>query len=267
MRNLSKLIFILSVLGLFLSIYLSYTHFTNSETTFCLSGSGCDLINNSAFSKVFGIPIPIFGLIGYLIIAFISYRELNQKKLNYLYFLSLIGIAFSIYLTYLELFIIKAICSYCVISALIIVGIFISVLLTKKVDVTTPKNAYTSLLIILLVFGFSYFAHSDLLRNRQATKTVIDLAKHLTNTGSSMYGSYTCTHCETQKLLFGDAFQYINYIECNPAGENSKSELCLEKGIDAYPTWEINESIHVGAKSLKELAKLTGFKPKKQPEK
>ncbi len=63
--------------------------------------------------------------------------------------------------------------------------------------------------------------------------------------------------------MFSDAFKYINYVECNPGGKNPNIELCAEKGIERYPTWEINGQRYEGAKSLKELARLSGFKPAK----
>lgn len=265
-----RIIIVACLLGIITSIYLTYISFSNTETTFCLSGSGCDIVNQSPYSKLLGLPVSFWGLIGYCLIFLILVFYKEKKKWLIIYLLSLGGVAFSFYLTYLEIYVIEAICSYCVISAFLIFGIFITVLYSKQfkeINLKMGKLLLISTVIFVVVYGSSYMAHSGLRSSGPASQTVIDLAKHLTNTGSSMYGSYTCTHCKTQKLLFGDAFQYINYIECNPAGENSKSELCLEKGIDGYPTWEINESIHVGTKSLKELAKLTGFKPKKQPEK
>ncbi len=63
--------------------------------------------------------------------------------------------------------------------------------------------------------------------------------------------------------MFGDAFKYINYVECHPSGKNSNTQLCDRKGIDSYPTWEINGKLHQGAKSLRELARLSDFKPAK----
>jgi hypothetical protein len=52
-----------------------------------------------------------------------------------------------------------------------------------------------------------------------------------------MYGAYWCPHCTEQKELFEDSFQYINYVECDPKGENAQPEVCIEKDIKRYPTW------------------------------
>ena len=62
-------------------------------------------------------------------------------------------------------------------------------------------------------------------------------AKCLTDKGLIMYGAYWCPHCAEQKALFDDASQYINYVECDPKGENPQPDICLEKKVDRYPTW------------------------------
>jgi len=88
-----------------------------------------------------------------------------------------------------------------------------------------------------------------------------DLALHLSVSGAKMYGAYWCPHCATQKDLFGAAADQIPYIECDPAGENSQAPLCQQKGIAAYPTWEINGEFRQGVHPLGKLADLTEFPP------
>jgi len=51
MKKTDTLILIFSALGIIVSAYLSYTYFSSGETTFCLSGSGCDVVKESPFSK------------------------------------------------------------------------------------------------------------------------------------------------------------------------------------------------------------------------
>lgn len=83
------------------------------------------------------------------------------------------------------------------------------------------------------------------------------LAKHLTETGAVMYGAYWCGHCANQKALFGDAFKYIDYVECDPKGEDANPSLCAQKGIPGYPTWEIGGEFYSGEYSLEALAWLS----------
>ncbi len=68
-------------------------------------------------------------------------------------------------------------------------------------------------------------------------KTKIELAKCLTQKGWIMYGSYTCSACLAQKKLFGEAFEHIKEIECNPHAPNTEVEQCIEKKIRTTPTW------------------------------
>ena len=93
----------------------------------------------------------------------------------------------------------------------------------------------------------------------EETSFKIDLAEHLQATGAKMYGAYWCPHCENQKELFGKAVDRVPYVECAPDGENSQAQLCQEKQIQGYPTWEINGEFYVGGRPLEELARLSGF--------
>jgi glutaredoxin len=85
------------------------------------------------------------------------------------------------------------------------------------------------------------------------------LAQHLTETGSVMYGAYWCPHCADQKDMFGEAQDQLTYVECAADGENAQPQLCEEKGIRGYPTWEVGGQLHPGVKSLSDLATLSGY--------
>ncbi|NMF82882.1 hypothetical protein [Nodosilinea sp. P-1105] len=87
------------------------------------------------------------------------------------------------------------------------------------------------------------------------------LAQHLEETGSVMYGAYWCPHCADQKAAFGEASDQVPYVECAADGENAQPQLCADKGIQAFPTWEIDGEFIPGAKRLEDLAELSGFAP------
>lgn len=87
----------------------------------------------------------------------------------------------------------------------------------------------------------------------------LDLARHLTDSGAKMYGAYWCPHCQEQKKTFGDAFHEVDYVECDPGGENPRTQLCLDANIEAFPTWIIDGEHHLGVHSLQELATLSGY--------
>ena len=79
------------------------------------------------------------------------------------------------------------------------------------------------------------------------------LAKCLTEKEAKFYGASWCGHCKSQKELFGDSMQYIDYVECT-----EKQQTCTAAGIRAYPTWIINDKVHEGVQSLDKLKELTG---------
>jgi glutaredoxin len=85
------------------------------------------------------------------------------------------------------------------------------------------------------------------------------LAQHLTETGAKMYGAFWCPHCADQKEMFGAAVEAINYVECDPEGENAQPQQCIDAGIEGYPTWEINGELYPGVRSLEELANLSNY--------
>ncbi|MGL6345058.1 MAG: vitamin K epoxide reductase family protein, partial [Waterburya sp.] len=92
----------------------------------------------------------------------------------------------------------------------------------------------------------------------------IALAKHLTEIGAKKYGAFWCPHCYEQKELFGkEAFEEIDYIECDPQGENPQRDTCIAAKIQSFPTWEIDGKLYPGTKTLDELAKLSNYQGEK----
>ncbi|MGE5850759.1 MAG: vitamin K epoxide reductase family protein [Candidatus Methylomirabilota bacterium] len=116
---------VLSAIGVLVSGYLSIKRFTGGSLA-CTRWADCDVVNNSVYAKFYGVPVAFIGLAGYLVLMGLAMAALmaegaDQRRLLGLGFLlALGGFGFSVYLTYLELYIIEAICMWCVISALLI---------------------------------------------------------------------------------------------------------------------------------------------------
>ena len=95
----------------------------------------------------------------------------------------------------------------------------------------------------------------------ESNKESIKLAKYLNDKGVVKYSAYWCPNCLNQSELFGkQAYGELNVVECARDGINSQTQLCIDKKIKGFPTWEINGKLILGVLSLKELSKLTGFK-------
>ncbi|HSD49913.1 MAG TPA: vitamin K epoxide reductase family protein [Candidatus Methylomirabilis sp.] len=116
---------ILSTLGVLVSGYLSVKRVTGGSLA-CSRWADCDVVNTSVYAKIYGVPVAFIGLAGYLVLMGLAMAALQaegaaQRRLLTLGFLlSLGGFGFSVYLTYLEIYVIEAICMWCVISALLI---------------------------------------------------------------------------------------------------------------------------------------------------
>jgi uncharacterized membrane protein len=111
----------LAVAGLLVSAYLTWAHLVGAEPVCGLGGGGCRAVQASRYAAVLGIPVPMLGLAGYagLLLAAI----LRGGAGAYLGLLVVVvGALFSVYLTYLEIFVIGAICQWCVASAAIMFG-------------------------------------------------------------------------------------------------------------------------------------------------
>jgi uncharacterized membrane protein len=114
----------LALLGFLISAYLTWTHFAGLTPVCTGNGHGCETVQSSRYAQVLGIPVALLGLVAYggLIFSVALWREIGI----YLGFLiSLVGTLFSAYLTYLEIFVIGALCQWCLASAAIMVAALI----------------------------------------------------------------------------------------------------------------------------------------------
>jgi uncharacterized membrane protein len=122
--------FIVTIIGLVDSLYLLWIKLANDKV-YCIQGVGdCWTVNTSKYSMVFGIPVSLFGIIGYALILLVfllekRYNLLRTNGLTILFGLTLAGLLYSGYLTYIELFVIMAICPFCVISAVAMIILFV----------------------------------------------------------------------------------------------------------------------------------------------
>lgn len=119
---------VLAMVGLALSAYLSYVHY-NLDALVCGTGS-CELVQTSEYSEMFGIPIALLGVAMFVIvIAGIILRELRPETADLvstgILMILLTAILYWIYLTYLEINVIHAICQWCVASSLTTLALFV----------------------------------------------------------------------------------------------------------------------------------------------
>ena len=94
----------------------------------------------------------------------------------------------------------------------------------------------------------------------ESSKESIDLARYLSERGVVKYSAYWCPNCLHQSELFGkQAYKELNVVECARDGKNSQTQLCIDKNIKGFPSWEINGKIILGVQTLKKLSQLSGY--------
>lgn len=129
----NRILFLLSLVGLLVAGYLWYVHITHADLP-CGRYGGCDKVQASPYSRFpagTGQPVAAYGAIGYLALTALSFlRTLasgsasrDRALLGLIILGAGMGAAFSLYLTYLELFVIHAVCLWCVGSQAIILSI------------------------------------------------------------------------------------------------------------------------------------------------
>ena len=253
--------------GMVATGYLTTVHFTHSGLV-CLVGSGCDAVQSSPYATIAGVPVALVGLLGYgaILWAVVGRPRLRNQGL-WLYAGALAGFVFSTYLTFVELFVIRAVCSYCLVSYGLITLILVVLLAANRrvwwplaFQRYLPLTAGIVVVVLTLSWGLQRNADQPV-QGVTETGYAATLAQHLTEQGTTMYGAYWCPHCAEQKAIFGDAFRYVRYVECDPGGKNANPLLCAQKGIKGYPTWEIAGRFYEGTRSLEQLASLSGFTP------
>lgn len=135
-----RIVAFLSVVAMFVTAYLAYLHYAGTGESFCDISEkiNCDVVNKSVYSEFLGVPVAIWGFLAYFVILVISmgvvaefdfskiYSKLRPKfMLKLLLFITFVGTGFSLYLSYVEFFILKTVCILCVTQQIIIFIMFI----------------------------------------------------------------------------------------------------------------------------------------------
>jgi uncharacterized membrane protein len=146
MKNRRTWIILLSLLGIFVSGYLSWSHFSG-EAVYCGGASSCELVNSSRFAYLGPIPVSLLGLIAYITIlalSLIPLKEDRQWPEVLLFGVALIGVMFQWYLFYIEVAVLHAFCYWCIASQIIITLIFILALPIWRARAAAGEDETTS---------------------------------------------------------------------------------------------------------------------------
>lgn len=279
----------IAAIGVVETAYLTIAKFTTGSVI-CPT-SGCDKVLNSPYATVFGtVPLSLLGCLAYLSIAILAlapkavnpntnkglHSQLENKTWQALFIITAAMVIFSSYLMYLMAFEIKELCIYCISSAVLSLSLFVLVLVGREWE-DIGQLVFTGILVAM-VSSIGALGLYNSVRSPAASVSTpgivapavtttsgpaqLALARHLREIGAKEYGAYWCPHCHDQKMLFGkEAGAIIDYVECDPRGQNSRAQMCqaAAANVKGFPTWEIKGQFYSGTQSLEKLADVSGY--------
>ncbi|HEU4980935.1 MAG TPA: vitamin K epoxide reductase family protein [Solirubrobacterales bacterium] len=108
----------LAIAGIGVATYIAIAEGGGGSPKCLVGGGGCETVAESRYSELAGINVAVIGIVGYAILLIATIVPGDVGRFGG-FLTALIGVGFSLYLTYLELFVIEAICQWCVASAVL----------------------------------------------------------------------------------------------------------------------------------------------------
>ncbi|KAG6382588.1 hypothetical protein SASPL_157740 [Salvia splendens] len=246
----------------------AYLTLANSESLCPIGEGSCDGILNNYFASILGVPLPLYGMAAYGLVAILG---LGQHIVAATYFLYTLSTEFG-----------GESWLYCLTSSALTFSLFLITIKNLGIDrikeMLGSKLCMASLLIIALAASYnvfqpvsSSFAMTELPYvekeiTTESSPLAISLAKHLHSTGARLYGAFWCSHCVHQKVvytvtleqkirisdllkvsIFGrEATKLLDYVECYPDGLKAgtkMAEACYGIDLKYFPSWEINGQV------------------------
>ena len=128
------------------------------------------------------------------------------------------------------------------------------------------NNSLKKILIVLAVIVVLAFGYSSYQKTQPGELDTF--AQCLGQKNIKFYGAFWCPHCQAQKALFGNSKSKLPYIECSTSDQKGQTQICIDKGIQSYPTWSsmqasttastTDEVFSPGEKTLQELSNISG---------
>jgi vitamin-K-epoxide reductase (warfarin-sensitive) len=119
-----SLLFACCTVGVVLSGLSLHNHYSAAPTDYCDLSTmfNCDLVNRSVYSRLFGVPVALVGLLGYVFLIGLSVRS-GRLLASFRFLTALAGLGFALYLAYIEAYVIGVWCLLCIGSLIMISAI------------------------------------------------------------------------------------------------------------------------------------------------
>jgi uncharacterized membrane protein len=123
-RALRTIAALLALAGIGVAIYIAVAEAGGGAPQCLAGGHGCQVVSQSSYSHLAGVSVAALGIAGYALLLLCALAAGDVARIAGMT-LALVGFGFSVYLTYLELFVIDAICQWCVASAVLMTLLFV----------------------------------------------------------------------------------------------------------------------------------------------
>jgi len=117
-RNLRIAAILVTLAGIGVAGYLTWAHFAD-QSVICVQGGGCEKVQESSYSEIAGIPVAVLGLASYLTVLALLVWDAPVARLSAAT-LAIVGVLFGAYLVVVQLFVIDAVCVWCMANDLVI---------------------------------------------------------------------------------------------------------------------------------------------------
>ena len=256
--------------GMALTLYLAFNEWLGGAPLYCAAGSSCDIVQQSRWGTFLGMPTAFWGFLTYTTLAFIGFKVRNpERHWKATWIVGLLGLGYSVYLTSVSLFVIDALCAYCLVSLSIMTAIFGTVVAQRPAGMENfrfPVWIAETAVVVLLVIGGMHLHYSGVFDPAAGPEDpyLQGLATHLSRNDAVMYGAFWCPACQEQKFLFESSAELLPYLECTPGGRGTpQTAECSAKGIRTYPTWIIGGTKYEGLLKPERLAAISGYTKEK----
>ena len=185
----------LALVGLGVAGYLTALKLGGTQAFLCRGGGGCDLVQASRYSVLAGVPTAMWGAGTYLAIAVLAAMPRTARRWQAVFILVSGAVAFSLYLTYISIFVIGATCPYCLASGGIAVALLVVMLWRRPPAKGRQAAAYkpgrlaglgiTTGIFTVALGAFIFAADFSVPAGYQSA-----LARHLAKSQGIFYGAF-----------------------------------------------------------------------------
>jgi uncharacterized membrane protein len=135
-RILRLALIVVSAVGVGVAGYLTYVHY-QPRALICTTGGGCETVQQSKYAVLAGIPIAIFGLAAWITVFVLTLWN-SELARTLTAALAVVVLAFAAYLVVLQLFVIDAVCVWCMANDVVLTPIFVVLALLRLKTAETP---------------------------------------------------------------------------------------------------------------------------------